>query len=262
MRCITLASGSKGNCTYVEGESGSILIDAGLSVKELYRRMDAAGANPEIIDAIIVTHEHSDHMKGLVPLARRLHVPVYATGGTLYSQLTQMVPEKNPVKFVACRYREPFKVEEFTIEAFPVSHDAREPCGYFITVGDRRFGFCTDTGIVTDGIMEYLRRSDAVVLESNHCPDMLRTGPYPEMLKRRIRSKHGHLSNLDASKCVMSLGQDVSSIRLAHLSEVNNTPGTALKSGRSGLGLFIDTISLTVASEVGPGPCWSDIISL
>jgi phosphoribosyl 1,2-cyclic phosphodiesterase len=262
MRCITLASGSKGNCTYIEGESGAILIDAGLSVKELFRRMTIAGANPDLVDAIIVTHEHTDHLRGVVPLAGKLGVPVFATDGTLYSQLTRMVPEKKPVRFVTCRYREPFFVEEFTIEAFPVSHDAREPCGFYITVSDTRFGFCTDTGIITEGMMDYLRRSDAVVLESNHCPEMLRTGPYPEVLKRRIRSKHGHLSNVDASECIMSLGEDVSQIRLAHLSEVNNTPATALKSGKKGLGLFIDSISLTVASETGPGNCWSEIISL
>ena len=97
-------------------------------------------------------------------------------------------------------YHEPFTLDEFSIEAFPTSHDAREPCGYLVTAGDARLGFCTDTGIVTDRMMTYLKRSDAIVLESNHCPEMLRTGPYPEMLKRRIRSKNGHLSNTDAAE--------------------------------------------------------------
>lgn len=262
MRCITLASGSKGNCTYIEGKSGAIIIDAGLSVKETTRRLGAAGGDHGLIRAILVTHEHGDHIKGLSPLARRLDVPVYATEGTLSAYLTRKIPERIPVKYTTLRYHEPFILDEFIIEAFPTSHDAREPCGYQVTSSDIRFGFCTDTGIITDRMMAYLKRSDAIVLESNHCPEMLRTGPYPEMLKRRIRSKNGHLSNNDAAKCIMTLAQDMVHIRLAHLSEVNNTPDIALNSGKMGLGLFSSDTRLTVASEIGPSPCWSDEIIL
>jgi phosphoribosyl 1,2-cyclic phosphodiesterase len=262
MRCITLASGSKGNCTYIEGQSGAILIDAGLSIKETMRRLSEAGGSADLIRAILVTHEHGDHMKGLSPLARRLKVPVYATEGTLYEYLTRKIPERNPVCYTALQYNEAIKFDEFTIEAFPTSHDAREPCGYLVTSGDARLGFCTDTGVITDRILSSLKRSDAIILESNHCPDMLRTGPYPEMLKRRIRSKNGHLSNTDAAQCIMTLGQDLTHIRLAHLSEVNNTPDIALKSGKTGLGLFSSDTMLTVASETGPCACWSDEIVL
>jgi len=262
MRCITLASGSKGNCTYIEGESGAILIDAGLSIKETLRRLTEAGGSQDMIRAVLVTHEHGDHMKGLAPLARRLDVPVYATEGTLYSFLTRRIPERKPVHYTTLSYHEPFSLDEFTVEAFPTSHDAREPCGYLVTSGDTRLGYCTDTGIVTERMMVYLKRSDAIVLESNHCPEMLRTGPYPEMLKRRIRSKNGHLSNTQASECIKKLDQDITHIRLAHLSEVNNTPDIALKNGKTGLGLFISDTRLTVASEIGPSPCWSDEITL
>ncbi len=261
MRCITLASGSKGNCTYIEGVSGAILIDAGLSIKETLRRLSEAGGDQDLIGAILVTHEHSDHMKGLFPLARRLNVPVFATEGTL-GHMTGRMPDKKPVYCTALRYHEKITFEEFSIEAFPISHDAREPCGYLVTAGDARLGFCTDTGIVTDRMMTYLKKSDAIVLESNHCPEMLRTGPYPEMLKRRIRSKTGHLSNTDAANCIMALAQDMTHIRLAHLSEVNNTPDIALKSGKTGLGLFVSDTRLSVASEIGPSPCWSDEITL
>jgi phosphoribosyl 1,2-cyclic phosphodiesterase len=262
MRCITLASGSKGNCTYIEGDSGALLIDAGLSVREIFRRLTSAGGDPGNIRAILATHEHGDHMKGIAPLSRRLDVAVFGTEGTLYEYLTANVPGKKQPSYRVCAYNEPFEIGEFKIEAFPTSHDAREPCGYFIRAGDRSLGFCTDTGIITDRIMGYLSSSDAIVLESNHCPEMLRTGPYPEVLKRRIRGKHGHLSNTDASRCIMALGSDVMKIRLAHLSEVNNTPVTALKICQEGLGLFIDAVELSVASEVGPEPCWSGIISL
>ncbi|HTY15226.1 MAG TPA: MBL fold metallo-hydrolase [Methanoregulaceae archaeon] len=260
MRCITLASGSRGNCTYIEGSAGAILIDAGHSVRETFRRMHEAGADPELVAGIVVTHEHSDHVKGLGPLARRLGVPVFGTGGTLSSFISTPPTGKNPLRFSVCRYGEPFGVGEFSIEAFPISHDAREPCGYYISISHEHIGYCTDTGTVTDQMMEYLSRSDAIVLESNHCPEMLKNGPYPEMLKRRIRSRHGHLSNTDAAKCITALGEDVFHIRLAHLSEINNTPDTALKSGRTGLGLFRDRVKLTVASEVGPNPCWSEAI--
>jgi len=260
MRCVTLASGSRGNCTYIEGSAGAILVDAGHSVRETFRRMQEAGVDPALVAGIVVTHEHSDHVKGLGPLARRLGVPVFGTGGTLSSFLTGPTIGKNPVRFSVCRCGEPFSISEFSIEPFPISHDAREPCGYFISVGNEHIAYCTDTGIITDQMMGYLSRSDAVVLESNHCPDMLKNGPYPEMLKRRIRSKHGHLSNIDAAKCITALGEDVFHIRLAHLSEINNTPETARKSGKNGLGLFSDRVKLTVASEVGPKPCWSESI--
>jgi phosphoribosyl 1,2-cyclic phosphodiesterase len=222
--------------------------------------MNEAGVDPSLVDGVIVTHEHSDHVKGLLPLARKLGVPVFGTGGTLGSYLTRYDTGKKPVRFTVCKYREPFKIDEFTIVAFPISHDAREPCGFYISVGNEHLGYCTDTGVVTDQVMEFLSRSDAIVLESNHCPEMLKNGPYPEMLKRRIRSRHGHLSNVDAAKCIATLGEDVFHIRLAHLSEINNTPQTAMKTGKSGLGLFQDTVQLTVASEVGPGPCWSEAI--
>jgi phosphoribosyl 1,2-cyclic phosphodiesterase len=260
MRCITLASGSKGNCTYIEGSDRALLIDAGHSVRETLRRMNEAGVDPSLVDGVIVTHEHSDHVKGLLPLARKLGIPVFGTGGTLGSYIARYDTGKRPVRFTVCKYREPFKIDEFTIEAFPISHDAREPCGFYISVGNEHLGYCTDTGIVTDHVMEFLLRSDAVVLESNHCPEMLKNGPYPEMLKRRIRSRHGHLSNIDAAKCIATLGEDVFHIRLAHLSEINNTPQTAMKAGKTGLGLFRDTVQLTVASEVGPEPCWSEAI--
>ncbi|HVP94359.1 MAG TPA: MBL fold metallo-hydrolase [Methanoregulaceae archaeon] len=260
MRCITLASGSKGNCTYIEGTSSAILIDAGHSVREIFRRMHEAGVDPALVNGIIVTHEHSDHVKGLLPLARRLGVPVFGTGGTLSSYIISQDTERNPVRFLVRKFKEPFMIDEFTIEAFPVSHDAREPCGFFISDNHEHLGYCTDTGIITDPMMEFLSRSDAVVLESNHCPEMLKNGPYPEMLKRRIRSRHGHLSNIDAAKCIAALGEEVFHIRLAHLSEINNTPDTALRTGKSGLGLFRDSVKLTVAAEVGPEPCWAGAI--
>jgi phosphoribosyl 1,2-cyclic phosphodiesterase len=251
MRCTVLASGSKGNSTLVEGSAGSILIDAGLSAKELLRRMADAGRDPASIEAVLVTHEHGDHIRGLDVIARKLDVPVYATEGTLRDFLGFRRLSKKPLRHETCRYRERFTVGNFLIEPFATSHDAAEPCGYVIIEDDCRIGYCTDTGIMTPAMLELLLPCDGLVLESNHCPDMLANGPYPESLKRRIRSKRGHLSNPAAAECLRAFGRDVPRVILAHLSEVNNTPEKARGTARDGLGLFFEEESVIVASQCG-----------
>ena len=143
MKLTILASGSKGNCTYLRGERGALLIDAGLSARETLRRLRAAGGDAGLIEGILVTHEHIDHIRGVDVLARRLDVPVYATGGTLEA-FSGRCGETTTVR--RCRYDEPFCLGDFSVEAFPTSHDAREPCGFRITEGDLRIGCCTETG--------------------------------------------------------------------------------------------------------------------
>ena len=256
MRCIALASGSKGNCIYIEGVSGALLIDAGLSRRELLRRLREAGGREDLISAILVTHEHTDHLSGLDAVARYFSVPVYATGGTLYEFLQKRKTTKTPVKAAPLAYNEPCRIGDFTVEAFETSHDAREPCGFCISENDLSIGCCTDTGIVTTHMKEILCRCDGVILESNHCPDMLRDGPYPEMLKRRIRSRRGHLSNRDAAGFLKEICADVQEVMLAHLSEVNNTPDKALKSALEGVGLYLDEVHITVAQNPGSSNGW------
>ncbi len=251
MRCTILASGSKGNCVFIEGESSSILIDAGLSAKETLLRTSRAGLDAGTISAVLITHEHGDHIRGLDVLARRLDVPVYATEGTLRDFLDYRRTSEKPVKSRTCHYNERFSVDGFDIRPFATSHDANEPCGYIVSENGQKLGYCTDTGVVSPGMLELLASCDGVVLESNHCPVMLESGPYPESLKRRIRSKRGHLSNTAAASCIRSLGRDVPQIILAHLSEMNNTPEKALSSARDGLGLFYEETTVTVASQTG-----------
>ncbi|HXX56039.1 MAG TPA: MBL fold metallo-hydrolase [Methanoregula sp.] len=251
MRCTILASGSKGNCAFVEGESGALLIDAGLSARETFLRLSRAGLDPGLIGAVLVTHEHGDHIRGLDVLARKLDAPVHATEGTLADFLGFRRTSDKPLRSLPCRYHEKFSTGSFSVEPFATSHDAGEPCGYIIEENGLRLGYCTDTGVVTPAMLGLLRRCDALVLESNHCPDMLENGPYPESLKRRIRSKRGHLSNTEASACIRTLGRDVPRIVLAHLSEINNTPERALSSARDGLGLFYQESSITVATQCG-----------
>jgi phosphoribosyl 1,2-cyclic phosphodiesterase len=256
MRCTILASGSKGNCVFLEGESGALLLDAGLSTKETLLRMDRASLDAGQIGAVLVTHEHGDHIKGLDVLARRLAVPVYATEGTLHDFLHYRRTSDKRIDSHACRYHERFEIGDFEIEPFATSHDAVEPCGFLIRENGIRFGYCTDTGIITPHILDLLRQCDAIVLESNHCPDMLQNGPYPESLKRRIRSKQGHLSNPAAARCLQTLGKDVPHIILAHLSEMNNTPEKVMASAREGLGLFYDEKTLVIATQCGTsGSC-------
>jgi len=254
MRCTILASGSKGNCTYIEGTEGALLIDAGLSAKETFARMAQAGCTPDAIEAIVVTHEHGDHVRGLDVLARKLSCPVYATQGTLSDFLCHRRTSDKPLETRVCRYNEAFTVAGMTLTPFATSHDAAEPCGFTVNDDGVTLGYCTDTGIVTAGMFARLRPCDGLVLESNHCPDMLAHGPYPESLKRRIRSDHGHLSNPAAAAVLRQLGRDVPPVILSHLSEINNTPDKARASARDGLGLFFEETGLIVASQAGTTP--------
>jgi len=254
MRCTVLASGSKGNCSFLEDECGALLIDAGLSARETLVRIERAGLDAGRIMAILITHEHVDHIRGLDVLARRLQIPVYATRGTLTDFFNHRRTSDKPIDGRSCKCGEGFFISDFFVEPFATSHDANEPCGYRISCHDLTIGYCTDTGIVTPHILGLLKKCDGIVLESNHCPDMLANGPYPESLKRRIRSKHGHLSNPAAASCIRDLGKDAGTIVLAHLSEVNNTPEKARASAQDGLGLFCHQTNLFVATQAGSSP--------
>ena len=248
MRLHVLASGSKGNCTCIDDGSSALLVDCGLSVKEALARLQAAGGDPDLVRAILVTHEHVDHMRGVAPLARRLGVPVYGTGGTL-RDLAGAETGRRPVQLVRTDPGTRHEVDGFTVEPFATSHDAREPCGFTLTAGGIRFTCCTDTGVLSDPIIRRLRVSDAILLESNHCPDMLRTGPYPEVLKRRIRSPRGHLSNRAAAACLRALGCDAGTVILGHLSEINNTPEKAMASAKEGLGLYCGGVRVVIGKQ-------------
>jgi len=256
MDCIALASGSSGNCLYIESDDSALLIDAGLSKREILARLNTAGGNADRVQAILVTHEHIDHMRGVYALARSLKVPVCATGGTLHEFIRCRGSTIMPVELVRCRFDERLEIGDFSIEAYPTSHDAKEPCAFRIEEGSISVCCCTDTGTISPGLQEWLARCDALVLESNHCPEMLRTGPYPEMLKRRIRSKRGHLSNPDAAACIRTLSQQIHTVMLSHLSEVNNTPEKAMKTAQEGIGLFMDEIEITLASNPDKDQHW------
>jgi phosphoribosyl 1,2-cyclic phosphodiesterase len=248
MKITVLASGSKGNCTCIQGDDGSILVDCGLPAREILSRLGEAGCPAEHIRGILVTHEHVDHIRGVWAVARRLGVPVYGTGGTLLG-LPRTVSRGHEPALHDVHPSGRFELAGFSIGPFPTSHDARDPCGYFIEERGCRFATCTDTGVLAPSLVQDLSRCDGVLLESNHCPEMLANGPYPASLKRRIRSRRGHLSNTAAASCLREIAGDLSAVILAHLSEVNNTPEKALASARGGLGFYLGEVRVMVAAQ-------------
>jgi len=224
--CV-LASGSKGNAIFVSNGETAILVDAGLSGIEIERRLESKNLNPRMLDAIFVSHEHSDHIQGVGVLSRRFHLPVYITPKTMEAAANQLGRIKN-VRFFECGVS--FMVGSLTIHPFSISHDAVDPAGFTISHADRKIGIATDLGIGTAVVKEHLKLCDVLILEANHDPAMLAEGPYPWPIKQRIKGRTGHLSNEDAYKLLNEIGhRNLKHVILAHLSEINNTPQHALK---------------------------------
>lgn len=221
MRFSVIASGSNANCTFLESNSSRILIDCGLSARETHRRLVELGINPTTLNGIIITHEHSDHIIGLSRLSRTLKIPVYTTKKT-----AKCLAKVYALELITLGQE--FSIGSLRINTFRVSHDAVDPVGYIIEDAGLKFAQATDLGEITDNVLEALRFANAIVLESNHDPEMLQTCNYPWDLKKRIASKHGHLSNFEAAKILNSIDHaDLAHVVLAHLSENSNTPTLA-----------------------------------
>jgi phosphoribosyl 1,2-cyclic phosphodiesterase len=226
MRLWVLGSGSSGNAILIETERSRILVDAGFSPRVLKRRLAVANVSPESIDAVVVTHEHTDHIKGVASAARKWGWTVVCTAGT-----RMMCPEWSELRTILTPRKSTVVVGDFHLETVPVSHDANEPIAVIVTAIDdgARAGIVYDLGHVTDSVSRALDKLDMLVIESNHDEGMLRAGPYPPSLQARIRGKFGHLSNRDAARAVsQSMHSGLNNIVLAHLSEKNNNPRTAL----------------------------------
>jgi len=220
MRFCVLGSGSKGNCTYVESGETAVLIDAGFSGVEISRRLAAVGLDLEKVSAILVTHEHSDHVSGVGVLSRRYRLPVYANPGTREAAGASL---DKLHAFVPFATGTSFTLPPFTIHPFSVSHDTADPVGFTLDDGGRSLGYCTDTGMVSRLIHHRLSRCQGLVLECNHDLTMLKNGPYPPALQQRIRSKNGHLANPDAIAFLAGLiHPGLRHVVLAHISESNN----------------------------------------
>ena len=222
--CV-LASGSKGNAIYISDGFTAILIDAGLSATEIIRRLKSRGLNPKDLNAILVTHEHSDHIQAVGVLSCQLKLPIY-----LSRNIKKNVFMGSSVHEIRTfNSGSPFEINNLTVHPFAVSHDAADPVGFTIVQNGSRIGLATDLGTVTPNLKENLKHCHLLILEANHDPDMLITGPYPWYLKRRIQSRSGHLSNGQSKRLLMQLQhQGLKHVILAHLSQTNNAPQKVL----------------------------------
>ncbi len=226
MRIYSLASGSSGNSIYIESESSRLLVDAGISPRSLKKRLNSLGVDINEIDAVVVTHEHKDHTRSL----KDLPVPVYVAVKTVpiwEDQVENLNQFENDKRFA---------VNDMEITPFSVPHDAIDPVGFTIEFDGIKIGIVTDAGSVTELIVEKLRRSNVLVLESNYDVNLLLYGKYPWELKQRIKSNLGHLSNSQSAHLLGSVYHDeLQHVVLAHLSKINNDPKIAYKEAAEAL---------------------------
>lgn len=224
VRVCLLASGSKGNAILVDTGGSRILIDAGLSATEILNRLATVGVAGAELNAILISHEHSDHTRGAGTLARKLKIPLLLSYPTC-REIQSIVRKVDVVEFES-GYS--FTFRDMMIDPFPITHDASDPVGFVIECNDGRIGIATDLGIATRLVKDKLQGSRLLVLESNHDEEMLINGPYPWHLKQRIKSRHGHLSNTESAAMLEELiHPGLEGIFLAHLSETNNDPAVA-----------------------------------
>jgi len=220
LRFRVLGSGSDGNATLVEGGGARVLLDSGLGPRQLAERLQSAGVDPTALDAVLVSHEHGDHARGAAGFSAKWGVPIGGTEGTFAA--AGLPREKLPT-LVAI---EPGQVRTFarlSVRAVPVPHDAARPVAFIVTDGDVTLGHATDLGHLSRGLVDALRTCDAILVESNYDPAMLRDGPYPWSLKERILGPFGHLSNDDVARLLeKGLGESCRHVVLAHLSRKNN----------------------------------------
>jgi len=227
-----LGSGSTGNATLVSSGNRHILVDIGLSARETTRRLLSCGLGPEQISAIVVSHEHGDHCRGVRPFAKHLEIPVFMTDAAFRASGIAL----NPSRIERIDAGVPFDVYGLEFTPFAVSHDAADPIGLRISNNGVKIGIVLDLGYISELVVERLKGCDAIVLESNHDLNMLKVGPYPWSLKQRVMSRRGHLSN-DAVADYLTNDFDGKArhVILAHLSQKNNLPEIALLSARNAL---------------------------
>ena len=237
-----LASGSRGNTALVESSRARILVDAGVSCRETCKRLKSIGLDPRTLSAILITHEHSDHIYGLATLAKKLSVPVFMTGATHQAWARGLRDENGELpkltKLEPFSSGRSFQIADVTVTPFTIPHDATDPVGFTFRAEGVKIAIVTDLGYMPASVCDHLRGSDVLMVESNHDLEMLRVGPYPWSVKQRVMSRVGHLSN-DSLAQFFEKDYDggASYIILAHLSEQNNHPELALRAAENALGL-------------------------
>lgn len=243
MRFASLGSGSRGNATLIESGGTCLLLDCGFSLKETAARLRRLGREAGELSAILVTHEHADHLSGIGPLARAHRLPVWMTPGTHLAAQAAGIGALPGLRLFNCH--EPFAVDGLEIQPFPVPHDAREPCQFAFSDGQWRIGVLTDTGEATAHIETHLNGCHALLIECNHDRELLRDGPYPAALKERIAGRYGHLDNESAARLIAGLDRTrLRSLTALHLSETNNSPERVRAALSAALGCDPDWIAI------------------
>lgn len=251
----SLYSGSSGNSLFVETENAKILVDAGMSCKKIEEALHSIDVDPFSIDGILVTHEHSDHVKGISTISKKFNIPVFATKETFEAMPihTDKLLSEN-INFF--RPDEKFSIADLEITPFKIPHDAVNPCGFNISKGDSQISIATDIGHMSNYILKYLEGSNFILLESNYDTEVLKCCSYPFMLKSRIASETGHLSNTMAGKTIsyLSKNSNLQTAMLGHLSKESNFPELAYQTVIDELLLDNNesSINLSVASRNGP----------
>ena len=225
IKVSVLASGSRGNSTYVATERVRLLVDGGLSAREIERRLLSIGTSPKELNGIVVTHEHVDHVRGVGTLSRRHEIPVYLNMQTYLHLPDSLGRLDQKEEFVTGRS---FSIEDLTIHPFAISHDGVDPVGFTLANGSVKIGVCTDLGAATKLVYRHLEHCSVMILEANHDLEMLKNGPYPWPVKQRIKSRLGHLSNEQAAELLTHVfSETLQHVILGHMSETNNTPERA-----------------------------------
>ncbi|MGI6668277.1 MAG: MBL fold metallo-hydrolase [Acetivibrionales bacterium] len=251
IKFCSLYSGSSGNSLFISTGNTNLLVEAGLSAKRIINALHSIDEDPSRLNAILVSHEHGDHTRGAGVMSRKFNLPIYASRGTWEAMEKEIGPvlECNRVVFDPCK---PFKIGDFTVIPFPVPHDANEPVGYSFLAAGKKVTVATDIGHINPDLLSYFDDSDLLLLESNHDIEMLKVGPYPWPLKKRIAGKNGHLSNDDAGRVIAYMAQKGTKyFLLGHLSKQNNFPELAYqtvcsvlneKSIKAGTDIMLDVV--------------------
>lgn len=255
LKFSSLYSGSTGNSLLVQSEHSNILIDSGVSAKKIVEGLDQVGVLASDIDAILVTHEHSDHVQSLATISKKFDIPVYANQNTwdAMPDKRDKIEKKNQHIFVTSDH---FEIGDVLVKPFLIPHDAAEPCGFTFSCQEEKIGIATDIGHMTTDIMDCLEGSKFMLLEANYEPEVLKCSRYPYLLKTRIAGPNGHLSNQLAGQTIAKLiGSGLKEVMLGHLSKENNFPELALKSVWEELhfvGIDDTALPIHVASRISP----------
>lgn len=253
LKFCSIYSGSSGNCLFVNSNHTKILVDAGVSCKKVCEGLESIGSSITEIDAILVTHEHSDHVQGIGTVSQKYNIPVYANIET-WNAMEKQKNKVSPDNIRTFENDKDFNLNDLTIHPFSTPHDAANPCGFNIHNGSKRLSIATDLGHMNNSLISELYSSSFVFLEANYDPEILKVSKYPFLLKQRISGPHGHLSNSTAGKTISNLlfKRDLKEVMLGHLSKENNFPELAYQTVANELmenNADLDNIRLSVADR-------------